>query len=201
MFHEPLQPNAERFPLPRYTAMMYRPRVSNAEVRALIQGLTLGRTLPSGAAVRSELKERYGSRGGVARIYRLLAQERVRLAPTPVVGSVEALQQEIELLRGKLVGAEEREYAHQRRWAEEVDQLRMKLATLAPLEKEVRISHASDELLRHRLQAAERRAAALEQQLYELTRDQEQGRGRPADAAMPEPRTESLASDTKGSQV
>jgi hypothetical protein len=155
--------------------MMYPPRVSSAEVRALIQQLTVGKALPSGASVRTALKERFGSRGGVARIYRLLAEERVRLTPTPVAGSVEALQREIEVLRGRLARVEEREYAHQTLWAEEVDQLRLKLAAVEPLVKEARIWSSSGELLRYRLQAAERRAAMLEQQLYELA----QGQGSP----------------------
>jgi hypothetical protein len=162
---------------------MYPPRVSDAEVLALIRKLTVARALPSGAATRTALDERFGSRGGVARIYRLLAEERVRLVPAAVPGSVDALQCEIEVLRGKLARAEEREYAHQSLWAEEVDQLRLKLANLEPLlAKEARISRSSDELLRHRLQAAERRAAALEQQLYELTRREGQGSAVHSDA-------------------
>src|ERR1700692_476931 len=137
---------------------MYPPRVSDTEVLALIRKLTVARTLPSGAATRTALDERFGSRGGVARIYRLLAEERVRVTPPPPAGSIEALQREVEFLREKLTRAEEREYAHQSRWAEEVDQLRLKLAALQPLAPQARVSRASDELLRHRLQAAERRA-------------------------------------------
>jgi hypothetical protein len=145
--------------------------VSNAEVRNLIGELTIGNTLPSGAALRAALDERFGSRGGVARIYRLLADERVRLTPPPQPGSIEALQREVEMLREKLARSEEREYAHQNRWAEEVDQLRLKLAALEPLAQQARVARDSDQLLRHRLNAAEARAAALERRLYELTRD------------------------------
>jgi hypothetical protein len=154
---------------------MYSPRVSDAEVRVLIRELTVKRTLPSGAAVRTALSARFGSRGGVARIYRLLAEERIRLTPLPPVGSVEAMRREVELLREKLAQSQEREYAHQSHWAEEVDRLRLKVATLEPLVQQARISGSSDQLLRHRLQAAERRAAALEQQLYELARRRGEG--------------------------
>jgi hypothetical protein len=64
----------------------------------------------------------------------------------PPTGSVEALQNEIDGLREKLVRAQEREYVHQTRWAEEVDQLRLKLAALEPLAKEARVSRSSDQL-------------------------------------------------------
>jgi hypothetical protein len=139
------------------------------------------------------LNERFGSRGGVARIYRLLAEERVRLTAPPPVGSVEAMRHEVEALREKLARAEEREYAHQSRWAEEVDQLRLKLAALEPLAKQLRISGASDDLLRHRLQAAERRAAALEQQLFELTRREGQGSAVHSEASAAESSTDVLS--------
>jgi hypothetical protein len=166
---------AESFPLVRYTHVMYPPRVSNSKVRALIREMTVGRTLPSGAAIRTELDKRFASRGSVARIYRLLAEERVRLTPAPLPGSVEALQRELEVVRERLARAEEREYTHQSRWAEEVDQLRLKLAALEPLAQQGRLSQDSDGLLRHRLQAAEHRAAAFEQQLYEITRREGHG--------------------------
>lgn len=169
---------------------MFPPKVSNAEVRALIQELTRGRVLPSGGAVRAALYERFGSRGGVARIYRLLAAERTRLTPPPLQGSVEALQREVEVLREKLARAEEREYAHQGLWAEEVDRLRLKVATLEPLGQQARASGTSDDLLRHRLQAAERRCAVLEQQLYESTREKGEGAPRPASANEASPRTQ-----------
>jgi hypothetical protein len=154
---------------------MHPPRVTDAEVRATIRKLTVDSTLPSGAAVRAALQTRFKSRGGVARIYRLLADERSRLTPPPAPGSVDALQCEVQALRAKLARAEEREDAHQMRWAAEIDQLRMKLAALEPFAQQGRATHASDELLRRQLQAAERRAAALEQQLYELTRREGQG--------------------------
>ena len=158
-----------------YIAAMYPPRVTDAEVRTMIRKLTVGNTLPSGATIRKALNERFKSRGGVARIYRLLADERSRLTPPPAPGSIEDLQHEVQELRAKLARAQEREDAHQMRWAAEVDQLRMQLAALEPLGQQRRAAGESDELLRRQLQAAERRAAALEQQLYELTRREVQG--------------------------
>jgi hypothetical protein len=147
---------------------MHPPRVSDAEVRTVIAELTVGAILPSGASVRAKLQERFGSRGGVARIYRLLSEERIRRTPPPDPGSLEALQEEVQMLRGKLARTEEREDAHQARWAEEVDQLRLKVAELESAGQQTRATRQPNELLRRQLQAAEFRAAMLEQQLYQL---------------------------------
>lgn len=157
------EPEAESFPLVRYTAAMHPPRVSNAEVRAVIRELMVGKTLPSGAAVRATLDARFGSRGGVARIYRLLADERRRLTPPPEAGSVEALQRELQSMRERAERAEDRERAHQTHWAGEVDRLRMKIQALEP--HHGRMSGEGSDLLRHQLHAAEQRAARLEEQL------------------------------------
>lgn len=149
---------------------MYPPRASDADVRVVIAELTVGRTLPSGVAVRAALAARFGSRGGVARIYRLLSRERVRLEPAPEPGSVGALEAELRAVREKLARAEQREDAHQARWAEEVDRLRQQIANLEPLARQALAARDSVELLRHQLQAAQLRAATLERQLIQLTR-------------------------------
>ena len=107
-------------------------------------------------------------RGGVARIYRLLAEERARQG-VPLPGSTEALQQELQDLRAKLSQSESREDAHQTRWAEEVDRLRLKVAQLEPLARQYRVTHESHEYLRHQLQVAIRRATLLEDQVRQLT--------------------------------
>jgi hypothetical protein len=137
---------------------MYPARVSDAHIRAIIAELTVGSVLPSGAAVRAVLAARFNSRGGVARIYRLLSGERTRLQAGLEAGSVQALQAQLLTLRERLARAEQREDAHQARWAEEVDRLR----------RQTQISRESAELLRHQLQASQQRVAALEQQLSRL---------------------------------
>jgi hypothetical protein len=144
---------------------MYPPRVSDADVRALIRELKVGSILPSGAAVRAALAARFDSPGGVARIYRLLSHERVRLTPAPEPGSARALQSELQQLREKLARAEEREDAHQARWAEEVDRLRQQLTSLEPLARQTLAAGESMQLLRRQLQASQLRASMLEQQL------------------------------------
>ena len=142
---------------------MHPPRVSNAEVRAVIRELMVGKILPSGAAVRAALNARFGSRGGVERIYRLLADERQRLTPMPEPGSVEALQRELQAMRERAERAEHREQVHQTHWAEEVDRLRIQ--ALGPLAHQGRMAGEGSDLLRHQLHAAEQRAARLEEQL------------------------------------
>ena len=158
-------PKAESFPLMRYTHAMYPPKVSNAEVRVVMRELMVGKTLPSGATLRAALAARFGSRGGVVRMYRLLAEERQRLTPVPEPDSVEALQREVQALRERAERAEHREEAHQTHWAEEVDRLRMQAQALGPLAHQGRMAGEGSDLLRHQLHAAEQRAARLEEQL------------------------------------
>ena len=166
---------AESFPLVRYTAAMHPPRVSDAEVRAVIRELTVENIPPAGAAVRRALELRFGSRGGVTRIYRLLAQEGVRLTPPPNPSSASALQRELQAMRHRAERAEHREVAHQTRWAEEVDRLRRQVAALEPVAQQARIGRDTNELLRHQLQAAELRAAHLEAQLMASQESEENG--------------------------
>ena len=156
-------PEAESVPLMRYTHAMYPPKVSNTEVRVVIRELMVGKTLPSGATLRAALAARFGSRGGVVRMYRLLAEERQRLTPTPEPGSIETLQREVQAQRERAERAEHREEAHQSHWAEEVDRLRMQV--LGPLAHQGRMAGEGSDLLRHQLHAAEQRAARLEEQL------------------------------------
>ena len=144
---------------------MYPPKVSNAEVRAVIRNMSTGAALPSGAAVREALRARYGSRGGVSRIYRLLADERRTLAPPAVQGDVESLREQLQAMQGRAERAEERELAHQTRWALEIDQLRQKLLSLESVLHQARLDRENSERLRQRLQASEQRVAMLEQQL------------------------------------
>jgi hypothetical protein len=147
---------------------MHPPRVSNAEVKAVIHTLATTDALPSGAAVRRALETRYGSRGGVARIYRLLAEEHRRLTPPVEPGSSESLRHELQAMQGRAERAEERESSHQNRWAAEIDQLRQKVAVIEPLANQARIDREVNERLRQQLRAAERRAALFEQQLIEI---------------------------------
>ena len=63
---------AESFPLPSYIPRVYRPHVTDHDIQLLIRELTEADRLPSGAKLGTALHQRFGSRGGVKRIYRLL---------------------------------------------------------------------------------------------------------------------------------
>ena len=160
-------PQAESFPLQRYTLFyMYPSHVSDLTVRSLIKELTRGDRLPSGAELRAVLRQRYGSSGGVTRIYRLLAQAHPKPVP-PVAADHAKLESEVRSLRQSAQLAEHREQVHQTRWALEVDQLRQKVTVLEPLAAQATRALESAELLRRQLYAAHVRIAALEQELLE----------------------------------
>jgi hypothetical protein len=135
-------------------------------IRSVIQELTVGNVLPSGARLRAELADRFGSRGGVARMYRILAEERRRREPPPDPQSVAVLQEEAQAQRKRAELAVFRERSHQTRWAAEVDRLRLKVAELEPLAEQTQMVNTTNILLRHQLQAAERRITHLEQQVF-----------------------------------
>src|SRR6185437_3804958 len=150
---------------------MYPPHVSDREIKHVIRDLTVEDRLPSGAQLRSVLRARFGSRGGVSRIYRLLADERAarkRVVPA-VPGDVGKLEREVESLRKALQLAEYREQAHQSRWAVEVDRLRQQVAGLEPLALKTKAAMDTAELLRHQLHAAHVRIAVLEQEVLDAT--------------------------------
>jgi hypothetical protein len=151
---------------------VHPPKVSDELVRALISELTVHSRPPSGAALRAALMARFGGRGGVSRIYRLLKEQRESSRPTEAA-KVEELRgpeqaSELERLRLRAERAEAREEAHQLRWASEVDQLRTRVALLEPLAQQARAAVRGQELLAAQLRAAHARIAVLEEQLLAL---------------------------------
>jgi hypothetical protein len=146
---------------------MYPPHVTDDEIRAVIRELAVGEQLPSGALLRAVLKQRFGSPGGVSRIYRLLSMARTKHFVVRNVDAAEVLERELKVVRDRAERAEQREEAHQSRWAVEVDQLRLKVSAFEPLALQARKALDSVALLRRQLQAAEARIATLEQQLIE----------------------------------
>jgi hypothetical protein len=167
---------AESFPLRRYTVGMYPPDVTDDAIRKLIRELAVGESLPSGALLRAVLKQRFGSPGGVSRVYRLLSQAHVKKSVVRTVDTAEVLERELKMMRERAERAEQREEAHQSRWAMEVDQLRLKVTAVGPQAQEARIALESVGLLRRQLQVAEARIAMLEQQLIEATAGNERKR-------------------------
>jgi hypothetical protein len=146
---------------------MYPPHVTDAEIRTVISELAVGERLPSGALLRAVLKQRFGSPGGVARIYRLLSNARANRSVVRKVETADVLERELQGMRERAERAEQREETHQSRWAAEVDQLRLQVEAFKPLAQQARQALDSVGLLRRQLQAAEARIAMLEQQLIE----------------------------------
>ncbi len=133
-------------------------RVSDEQVRAVIAELRGQGARVSGARVRRELVLRFGARGGVSRIYRVL-----REAPAVAPAEVEALRTELEQMRQRAERAEAREDAHQVKWAAEVDALRVRVREL---EAQVAATHALQaayERTAMALRAAEGRLARMEE--------------------------------------
>jgi hypothetical protein len=145
---------------------MYPPKVEDKEVVAVIRDLCVNGALPSGAAVRAALAHRYGSRGGVTRIYRLLASERARRGAS-ALSSVGAglLEQENRNLRELLQHQRQREDAHQAHWNREVGRLRERVSALEPLVRQAATGRALTEALKQEVQGADTRAGQLEVQL------------------------------------
>jgi hypothetical protein len=154
---------------------MYPPHVTDEAIRSVIGELAHGEQLPSGAMLRAVLKQRFGSPGGVSRIYRLLSDMRSSLAPPRIVPPTEVLEHELRAMRERAERAEQREEVHQSRWAVEVDQLRVKVAALEPLAHQARTAIETAGLLRRQLQAAETRIALLEEMLLAGTRTEGEG--------------------------
>ena len=145
---------------------MYPPKVRDQVVQSIIRDLSIGGRLPSGAAVRTVLAQRFGSRGGVARIYRLLAKERERRAGTalsPITAGL--LEQENSNLREQLKAARQREDAHQAHWTREVGRLRERLETLESRVRQAERAGEAGEALLSQVQEADTRVGQLEVQI------------------------------------
>jgi phage protein D len=154
---------AESVPLARYTYPMYPPKVTDDQVQSLIRELSVDGTLPSGGAVRRALAHRYGSRGGVARIYRLLSSRRPSESPThvPAIG-VRLLELENRNLRDQLQQARERENTHQAYWTRQVRELREQVGALESSVQRAAISGQVSAALEKEAQDAETRTGQLE---------------------------------------
>ena len=149
---------------------MYPPHVSDLAIQHLIGELTVGNRLPSGEELRTALKKRFGSRGGVTRVYRLLAHARdATKPPSHPPAALQKLERELNALRQAATLSQHREEAHQTRWALEVDRLRQRLHELEPLALHAKDAIDTAELLRRQLHAAHMRISVLEQQLLDTS--------------------------------
>lgn len=109
------------------------PRLSDADLFALIVELKVHKATLTGTGLRQELKRRFGCRCGTQRIYRLL---RARPPPQPsraADNAAELLSQltaERDAALARAERAELREQAHQDMWANEIWELRQEVARL-----------------------------------------------------------------------
>jgi hypothetical protein len=147
---------------------MRPPLLSDESIRSAIRELAAGGRV-TGVAVRGLLAARYGARGGVARIYRLVheAQRSSRDAAVSRTsgraGSDES--REAAIARGDL--AEERERVHQQRWARETDALRTRLAAAEQAARDAETARLRLAELSRALASAQARIATLERALAE----------------------------------
>jgi hypothetical protein len=145
---------------------MYPPKIDDDKIRSVIRELSRSGKAPSGAALRSELATRYGSRGGVSRIYRLLAAATpgpAQQAPGPIASRL--LEQEVRNLRELLDQVRQREDAHQAYWNREIGKLRERVSALEPLVQDAAARGEVTETLKREVQGADTRGGQLEVQL------------------------------------
>jgi DNA repair exonuclease SbcCD ATPase subunit len=140
--------------------------ISDAAIIAAVRELQAQSGRVTGVAVRALLERRYGVRGGVARIYRLLEDHRRRAVPSqPAPGAhpttVSDESRDAAIRRADL--AEERERIHQERWARETDTLRMRAADAERLRAEAALYRQRLEELTRALATAQTRIVTLEQ--------------------------------------
>ena len=144
------------------------PRLPDAAILALIDELRGQQAVLTGARLREELAHRFGFRGGVTRIYRLLAQATTPHPapprPAPAAGS-EGLHAELAAALERARLAEYREEAHQARWANEIHELRDQVRTFKEAARRLPLLEAELQDRSRLLAAAYKRIADLESQL------------------------------------
>jgi len=101
----------------------------------------------------------------VKRIYRLLKWAHASTLKEHSEGSSTASSHELTQWQARAEAAEEREQAHQVRWARQIDELRTEIAALEPLAQQTRRALASEQILREQLRAAHARINWLEDRL------------------------------------
>jgi hypothetical protein len=146
---------------------MRPPLLSEDSIRAAIRELAASGGRVTGVAVRNLLAARYGARGGVARIYRLVrdAQRAPRDPPLPRPGAPAASDESRESALARAALAEERERVHQERWARETDALRTRLARAEEAARDAEVAKLRVADLGRALASAQLRIAALERAL------------------------------------
>ena len=145
------------------------PRLPDTTILELIDELRGRFPVLTGTQLRAELERRYGTRGGVSRIYRLLNQATSpRPSPSPsshTISDTADPQSELAAALERARLAEHREEAHQARWAAEIHQLREQVRTLNHAAHRLPVLEAELQDRSRELAAAYKRLADLESQL------------------------------------
>jgi hypothetical protein len=140
-----------------------RPRLLTDEMIAGAIRDLAARGRVTGVAVRALLLQRYGAKGSVSRVYRLMGASREPMpAPRRGLTTMDDPRCAAEALERAAL-AEERERAHQSRWARETDALRVQLADAQQGAREVHDLRLRVAQLRQALAAAQARVVHLEQ--------------------------------------
>jgi hypothetical protein len=144
------------------------PRLPDSEILALITELRGQHAVLTGTRVRQELRARFGSPCGVARIYRLLYKATAPVATPSPPATATAVSPDLHaelaaaLERARL--AEYREQHHQARWAGEIHQLREQVHALKDAAYRLPLLEREIQDRSRELAAAYKRIADLEQQ-------------------------------------
>jgi hypothetical protein len=149
------------------------PLLPDSAVLTVIHELRNRYAVLTGTRVRDELQLRFGQRGGVTRMYRLL---RDATAPIPLArpaaaaapigtDSIEQLRAELSKARERAELAEFREETHQTRWAGEVHSLREQVRALRDAGHRLPILEQQLRDRSRELAAAYKRISDLEAQL------------------------------------
>lgn len=148
---------------------MRPPIVSESAILSVIEELERGGgARVSGSAIRDRLASRFGARGGVERIYRLLRKHRApgtaaAGSPRPPGNGVPATGESREAAIARADLAERRERVHQERWARETDELRTRLAAAEQAARDAELARQRVGDLSRALASAQVRIASLEQ--------------------------------------
>ncbi len=140
-------------------------RISDAQIRVVIDDVERRSGRATGAAVRAELAKRHGARGGVTRVYRLLDEARrgARHAESlSLADRVRELEQQLAAMTERAERAEHREVAHQDRAAVEIYTLRDKLRQLEAGSRVQGVQHEQFMRVYREVIALRRRVAELE---------------------------------------
>jgi hypothetical protein len=141
-------------------------RVTDAQISEVIRAVETRDGRASGAAVRAELARRFGARGGVSRVYRLLDQAHgaAKATESAALGArVQELEADLAAMTARAELAEHREVAHQDWAANQIYELRQKVRQHELEPKVQGVKHEQFMRVFREVIALRRRVAELEE--------------------------------------